>query len=366
MAAFACAMVATPVRAEPAPPLVFGLDSATSPYSPPSASEFQTMQVTGVGTYRVMFFWPLIEPSEHQFDWTSTDADVTNAAMSGVETVPFFLGSPQWLNGCSNVVAKCQHEPPVKTQAERDAWVELLTNIVGRYGPNGSFWQEHPELPQLSIHSWQIWNEPNLPGFVGGNRNDLASAPARYAELLAASAPAIRAVDPAAQIVFAGLTPGSAHGRGNIARFLDSVYAIPDVKEDFDVVAVHPYSPNMDGIKRVMDRTIRTVRRNHDNARLWVTEVGWSSSPGRNSASGQRGLRRGPAGQRKLVKQAFRLFTSNRNRWRLDRVYYFAWADIPNGDPKGWAATAGLRRLDLSPKPAWKAFDHMMDRYALP
>jgi hypothetical protein len=345
------------------PALRFGLVSGTSPYSPPSQDEFATMSQAGVDTWRVMFFWPLIQPARDQFDWSSTDADVANAASARVETLPFFLGSPSWLTGCASMVAKCQHEPPVQTQEQRDAWTQFLGEVVRRYGPGGSFWQEHPELPQLPIHSWQIWNEPNMPGFVGGDSSNLASAPAHYAALLTISADAIRFVDPAAQIVLAGLTPGPPHTRGHIARFLDSLYAIPGVKKAFDVVAVHPYSPDLAGIKRMMRVVVRALRRNHDRARVWVTEVGWSSNPPRHSADGHQSLRRGVRGQASMVRRSFHMFLRHRREWRLDRVYYFAWMDIPNGDPTGWAASAGLRRADLSPKPAWNAFLKRMQAY---
>ena len=37
-----------------------------------------------------------------------------------------------------------------------------MTALIGRYGENGTFWTENPELPQAPVRTWQIWNEPHL------------------------------------------------------------------------------------------------------------------------------------------------------------------------------------------------------------
>ena len=37
--------------------------------------------------------------------------------------------------------------------------------LVARYGPRGTFWAEHPDLPRLPIRAWQVFNEPNHTGF---------------------------------------------------------------------------------------------------------------------------------------------------------------------------------------------------------
>src|SRR3954471_8403178 len=131
----------------------FGFVSQSNADSEPSQQEFSDMDAAGVGTYRTMFFWPFIEPSNGHWDWTSTDAEVANAAMEGVATMPFLLGSPSWLSGCSSYVEKCQDVPPTQTASQRAAWKQMLTELVQRYGPGGAFWAAHPELPQLPIHS---------------------------------------------------------------------------------------------------------------------------------------------------------------------------------------------------------------------
>ena len=53
------------------------------------------------------------------------------------------------------------------------------------------------------VHAWQVWNEPNLSREWG----DIAPDPAAYVELLAGCYAAIKAADPAAIVVSAGLAP---------------------------------------------------------------------------------------------------------------------------------------------------------------
>ncbi len=52
----------------------------------------------------------------------------------------------------------------------------------------------------MPVTSWQIWNEPNFPVYWGGKPNATA-----YARMVIAAAAGIRAVDPNAYIVSAGL-----------------------------------------------------------------------------------------------------------------------------------------------------------------
>ena len=344
----------------------FGLDSAMPPADPPSTAEFATMAAAGVRTYRLMFFWPLIQTSSLPlFDWRATDAAVGNAARAGIETMPFFLGSPEWLSGCWGDSTICQHEPPVGSSSQESAWNTFLGAVVSRYGPGGQFWLLHPELAPIPIRDWQIWNEPNLSGFVGGRHGALRQAPRLYAELLRISAPTIRGIDPNAQIVLGGLSPGPLGGPGTVTKFLNKLYAEPGAAAMFDVVALHPYATRISTLKDIMQRTARVIRRHHDGAPVWVTEIGWSSSAPKlgTHLEGAANLRKGPRGQAAMVRKSFSAFVANHRRWRLDRVIYFAWRDIVGGPPHAWSTTAGLRRADLSAKPAWTTFRALMSHY---
>ena len=83
--------------------------------------------------------------------------------------------------------------------AARTGWAAFMTAAVARYGPSGSFWSEHPGIPQRPIRSWQIWNEPNFKYFIARPN------PAEYGKLVKISYTALKAADPGAQVVLAGL-----------------------------------------------------------------------------------------------------------------------------------------------------------------
>ena len=98
-----------------------------------------------------------------------------------------------------------------------------------RYGPQGSYWAEHPGTRKLPIRMWQIWNEPNFNYYW---RQPWASS---YVKLLAAAHAAIKAADPGAKVVLAGFP--------NLAwDCLDTVYKIKGARNDFEIAAAHPYT----------------------------------------------------------------------------------------------------------------------------
>ncbi len=115
---------------------------------------------------------------------------------------------------------------------------------VERYGPRGSFWEEHAPgskdpLPRLPIHAWQIWNEENFFYFTK------PASPTRYAKLLAISRRAIHRADPRATVVIGGLFGNpkqSPPAAMDAADFLDRLYRVRGAKADFDAVALHPYA----------------------------------------------------------------------------------------------------------------------------
>jgi hypothetical protein len=332
----------------------FGLDSGTSPADPPMPSEFRKMRRGGVDMFRLLFYWKSIEPARGSFDWEQPDAAVGNAAMHRVRIAPFIAGTPPWVTGCTAEQIVCDAMAPVKTHAERLAWRTLLQHLVARYGPHGRFWHLRPDLPYRPIRTWQIWNEPNLPRFYYPHPSISG-----YRTLLRISSRTIHKLDPGARIVLGGISPDRRHRGLSPPKFISRLYN-DGGRRWFDVATIHPYSKAFPGVKRRMVQIRQIMRQNHDSGTpLWVTEVGWSSQPPRRGAAHNVGLN----GQARLIRKSFRLFLDHYRVWNLQKIFYFAWADVPYGDTTAWQLNAGLVYADATPKPAWAAFTRLIRRY---
>ena len=59
---------------------------------------------------------------------------------------------------------------PIRGAARSASYADFgrfVAALIGRYGPEGSFWTGNPSLPKRPIEAWQLWNEPNLRGLWG-------------------------------------------------------------------------------------------------------------------------------------------------------------------------------------------------------
>jgi hypothetical protein len=227
-------------------------------------------------------------------------------------------------------------KPP--TQPERFAgWAALL---VQRYGPRGSFWKDHPDTPKLPITAWQVWNEPNIRAWWAPQPD-----PTAYAHLLEQTSAAIRKVDRGAEIVAAGL-PTSHLGMPG-ADFLAAVYKA-GAKGSFDTAAVHPYAATPAAVVERVKAVQNVIAANGDNAKLWVTEVGW----GTGGAPGPLTVTR--TQQAEYVKDAL----TRLHALGVRGVVVFQWRDPKPvaGRRQIWPYYAGLLDADAKPKPSLAAF----------
>jgi hypothetical protein len=339
------------------PSAFFGI----SPQTPLHRSDLSLMRRTGIGSLRFAIFWSQAEPAPGVFDWRATDALLMSTSRYGFEHLPVIWGSPPWVvrraraGHCRFTTARCTAlQMPVHGPAQRRAWSTFLEALVERYGPGGTFWELHPELPVKPILAWQIWNEENDHRFAE------ASAPA-YARLLRSSAPAIRSVDPAARIVLGGLyaTPRIKPAL-DATTFLTRLYR-QGVKDLFDEVALHPYAADPSTMAASIT-ALRDVMRRHGDGRrgLYLTEFGWGSQ---TRAAGGDKFEKGPAGQADYVRESWAILLANRWRWHLRAAYWFTWKDIPAATTRcDFCDSSGLLDLAGRPKEALRRFAQVANR----
>jgi hypothetical protein len=147
-----------------------------------------------------------------------------------------------------------------------DVWTEFVRQVVGHYRDRVKYWEVINEPPFF-------WWYPTTPGVrLPADNPELRRAPIRhYAELLKASARAIRETDPQAKIIGgAGFADGT---------FLRRLYEY-GCRDAFDIAAVH-YLParHPEAFSAAM-RRLRGIMAAHGDADkpLWDTECGPSGA----------------------------------------------------------------------------------------
>ncbi len=224
---------------------------------------------------RQSFAWQDIEPQKHDGDiegrykWAHADEVVADAEAKNIEIIARLDHVPKWA---------------IRTDIDYDEipfdearLADYCSVVATRY--------------QGRIQAYQIWNEPNLAREWGNH----VPSPVAYAKLLKICAEAIRAADPDAIIISAGLSPTGTRTVEAMPdeEFLWKLYAVDGFAESFDVLGVHApgfaYSPETDpaevveggGLRWQCFRHVEHIRAimvaNGDAAKqIAITEMGWT------------------------------------------------------------------------------------------
>jgi hypothetical protein len=357
--ALALAMVGVAAFASPASALP-GNFWGVVPQITPSPEQFQRLKAGGVDSIRISISWSSVQPRRNgPYDFSGTDAIIGAAAAARIDVLPFLFGAPSWavpsvaVPGSGGGIHAAKFLP-VRSGSQRSGWRNFVIQAVERYGPQGTFWSENPGLPKKAIRTWQIWNEANFKYFV------VQPNPAEYGQLVKLSYGAARSVDSGARIILGGLfarpieatfhrKPPQAYFA---ADFLQQMYrSTPGIKSKFQGVALHPYTGSYKNLTSRIEEVRSVLAANHDAGKgLWITELGWSSSPPRHGNSFNKGLH----GQATQLKGAFALLRAKQHKWHVQRVYWFSVDDLKNAC--NFCDGSGLFAAGFKPKPAWRAF----------
>jgi polysaccharide biosynthesis protein PslG len=302
----------------------------------------------GIGLVRQTFDWATIERKPGVYDLTSYDGLVAALAAHHMRLLPVLLDPPKFRSSAPAQGARPGTYPP----KDLNAMASLASLLVRRYGPHGTFWRDRPGLPKVPIHSWQIWNEPSLPAYWPTGPD-----PAAYTQMLRVVGAAIKAKDPSAEIVSAGI-PQSRLGMP-FADFLKGMYAA-GARSAFDTLAIHPYAENDAGVAAAVRSARQIMDENGDrSAPIWVTEVGWASAgPASQFTVGARG-------QAQRIKSTLTTLVNIRAQEHLRGVVYFGWRDGAPYAPTFkdfWGLHTGLLTVHGTPKPALGTFADTLAR----
>ena len=325
VAALAALLVAVPAEARSVPRGWLGaqVDGPLTAPDNPFGSEWDLMAASGVETVRVAFDWRAAQPKEGEpISFDDTDELVIAAAARRLPVLPVVHRTPRW-------AAARRGRGPASTPRGTAAYTSFLTALVGRYGPSGSLWAEQPALPRVPIRDWQIWNEPNLTRYW--STQPFARS---YVRLLKASRRALRAADPGARAILAGLPNESWIALRKIYR--------AGGRGAFDAVALHPYTGRPRNVIRLVGFARREMRRHGDGRKpVWLTELSWPASKGKTR--GAPGFVTTEKGQAARLELALRLLARARRRLRIERVVWYTWLSREGAVSSfNWS---GLRRV---------------------
>lgn len=199
-------------------------------------SFLQPLKDGGVKVARHDVNWFLAEPKApvngvHTYTWNtgdnrnSIDYQMGMLAKYGIRAQPTFTGSPSWAYGPGSRLPDSQFQN----------FTDWAVAFIQRYGPNGQFWKEHPELPYLPTYDYEIWNEVNSIHFWTAKTD-----PPPYARLLQYLYPRVKAAQPDSYVL-------ASIGWPDANAYLDAMWA-NGAGSSIDGIAFHPYAPTSNAI----------------------------------------------------------------------------------------------------------------------
>ncbi|HEU4656979.1 MAG TPA: hypothetical protein VFR97_05620 [Capillimicrobium sp.] len=291
------------------------------------AREFAVMRSTGVETVRPVVYWADMQPERGgPVMFGSLDRLMGEAARNGLDVIPVVLRAPSWAR-----VEPGNFASPPKDPAD---FAAFLTALIGRYGPDGSFWAEHPDLPRRPQRDWQVWNEPNLDRYWSSPKPFAKD----FVKLQRVAYAAIKQADPGARVILAGFGNDS----WNAFR---AAYDAGLTGRMYDVAAAHPFTGKVKNVMKIVRFNREVMRENGDGRKpMIVTEITWPAAKG-TEATTTAGYEVTPKEQAVKLTDAYRAFIRNRKRFRLERVIWSTWltTDCCSHNSFDWS---GLRKID--------------------
>ena len=219
----------------------------------------------GLVVARADVLWSAVEPNapdaagNRTYTWNrpgdpgrSMDTVVGALARRSVRLLAVITTPPSWAGSGGTRV----------TPDHYDDLAAFAGAVAARYGSQGSFWNEHPELPRVPVREYQYWNEVNSTHSWTGSPNA-----AEYAAGLRLAYPAIHAADPNAKVL-------TSIGWQDFENFTSALYA-NGAKGTLDGYGFNPYGAHVSAILDLVTRMRKRLAELGDGALpIYVTEVG--------------------------------------------------------------------------------------------
>ena len=231
---------------------------------PASDRTLALAEAAGFDTAVAIFSWRDIEPARGEYHWQTPDEVVNGAAFYNLDLVVRLDQPPAWVSPAGAAL----NAPP----ADLGDYARFASAVAARY--------------QGRMAGYIIWNEPNLALNWGGQPPD----PAAYTALLKAAFTAIKAADPDALVISAGLAATNQQDASALDdRLFLQAMLTAGAASYFDVLGAQAYGfgqpPNDPhgahaglNLARVFDLHEALVTAGSGKKPVWATEFGWAVS----------------------------------------------------------------------------------------
>lgn len=309
--------------------------------------------VTDVGfdTVVQVFPWRDLNPRPGLYTWNPSDYMVRMARAHGLDLVVRLDMPPEWA-----IVPDEYGYGGIPFDLL--AYADFVSAVAERY--------------QGRVLGYVVWNEPNLAAEWSRSGGDLpqhwesfdgwVADPADYVTVLCAAYDRIRAADPDALVVAAGLAPTNEFSPRAMddREFLRGMYAA-GAAGCFDVLSVHDYgyglSPEDErgdhgrlNLARILD--LRDVMLEYgDKKPVWITELGYTVQPGLHPFVTEEDQSLYLTGSFERVRRDW--------PWvEMLTVWNLCYGLSPDDEMSGYS----LAEPDLTPRPAYWALQEILDR----
>lgn len=181
-----------------------------------TARDLRLAREAGFTWVKQRFEWRYVEgKGKGQFEWDEPDRIVKAIADNGLRVIARLDNQPKWAS--SSIIFPASGPPD-----DLNDWTDYVSALAARY--------------RGKIQVYEIWNEPNLSREWGGKPPD----PAAYTRMLQASYQAIKAADPQAIVVTAGMSPTTTSNQDAMPDldFYRAMYA-NGARGSFDMLGAH-------------------------------------------------------------------------------------------------------------------------------
>jgi YVTN family beta-propeller protein/VCBS repeat-containing protein len=281
----------------------------------------------GVTTIRMLVPWAAVEPASGVYNWKAMDTIVNTATADGMSIDAVIDSTPSWALAGGL---------PISGEPNVTDFAGFAGTMATRYAGQ--------------ISSYEIYNEVNAVTFWTPG-----PSAAQYTALLQAAYPAIKAADPNAEVVAAGLAAVISAGGLTIdpVSFLTQMYA-DGAGGYFDAVAYHPYNYNAEfstgtyssSPLQQVEAMYQVMVANGDGAKeIWATEYGEPSSI---------------VSEQSQAAYIDDFLTTWRGLSFAGPAFIDTIQDYPSSDQ--YTSSIGVYRSDWTPKPAVDVFEQIIQQ----